>query len=126
MGVYISPETRLKLCELIHNRIKEGNIKLYPTLAKVGLKGPAFYSYLETKTVPSEEATAKIVSLALTLDYKEAMEIIREDLKLLKEFVGLLEGFASVEISLGINQIVSAIIKFPELESKSKKFEVKK
>ena len=109
MAVYLSPEARLKLCELIADRIKRGDLKFYATLSKVGLKGPAFYAYVEGRSVPSEEVVPKIVSLALALDYEEAVQIVREDLKGLTEFVDRILGFASASIS-SVDQILACIL----------------
>jgi len=113
MAVYLSPEARLKLCELIADRIKSGNLKLYATLGKVGLKGPAFYAYVEGRSVPSEEVMPKIVSLALALDYDGTMKILREDLKGLMEFVEALVGFASASVSI-VDQILANIAGLPK------------
>ena len=99
----------MKLCKLIEDRVKRGDLKLYATLGKVGLKGPAFYAYVEGRSVPSEEAVPKIVSLALALDHDEAVRIVREDLKGLTEFVDQLVGFASAGIS-AVDQILSSIL----------------
>ena len=104
----MSPEARLKLCRLIADRIKDRNLKLYATLGKVGLKGPAFYAYVEGRSVPSEEVVPKIVSLALALDRDEVMKTVQEDLKELTEFVDQILGFASASIST-VNQILSII-----------------
>ena len=109
MAVHLSPETRLKLCELIADRIRRGDLKFYATLGKVGLKGPAFYAYVEGRSVPSEEVVPKIVSLALALDYDEAVKIVREDLRGLTEFVDKILGFASARIST-VDQILAAIV----------------
>ena len=116
-AVYLSPEARLKLCKLIADRIKEGDLKIYATLGKVGLKGPAFYAYVEGRSVPSEEAVPKIVSLALALDRDEAVRILREDLKGLTEFVERILGIASASIST-VNQILSSILGPPKRRSR--------
>ena len=113
MAVHLSPEARLKLCELIADRIKRGDLKFYATLGKVGLKGPAFYAYVEGRSVPSEEVVPKIVSLALALDYEEAVQIVREDLKGLTEFVDRILGFASASIST-VDQILAGILGGPK------------
>ena len=109
MAVYLSPEARLKLCKLIADRIKRGDLKFYATLNKVGLKGPAFYAYVEGRSVPSEEVVPKIVSLALALDHDGTVKIVREDLKGLTEFVNQILGFASASIST-VDQILAGII----------------
>ena len=98
MAVYLSPGTRLKLCELIAKRIEEANLKLYATLARAGLKGPAFYAYLQSKSVPSDEVTPRIVSLAVELDREAATKIIREDLEGLSEFVNKVMGLATAGV----------------------------
>lgn len=113
MAVYLSPEARLKLCELIADQIKREDLKLYATLGKVGLKGPAFYAYVGGRSVPSDEVVPKIVSLALALDYGGAMKILREDLKGLMEFVEALVGFASASIST-VDQILADIAGLPK------------
>jgi len=113
MPVYLSPEARLKLCKLIADRIKDEDLKLYATLGKAGLKGPAFYAYVEGRSVPSEEAVPKIVSLALALDRDEAVKIVREDLKGLTEFVDQILGFASASIST-VDQILTGIVGGPK------------
>jgi hypothetical protein len=113
MPVYLSPEARLKLCELIADRIKDGDLKFYATLGKVGLKGPAFYAYVEGRSVPSDEVVPKIVSLALALDRDEAVKIVREDLKGLTEFVDQILGFASASIST-VDQILAGIVGGPK------------
>jgi hypothetical protein len=109
MPVYLSPEARLKLCKLVADRIKSGNLKIYATLGKVGLKGPAFYAYVEGRSVPSEEVVPKIVSLALALDRDRAVRIVQEDLKGLTEFVDRILGFASASIST-VDQILAGIV----------------
>ncbi|MDI6884637.1 MAG: hypothetical protein QMD00_05900 [Hadesarchaea archaeon] len=109
MPAYLSPEARLKLCKLIANQIKQGDLKLYATLGRVGLKGPAFYAYVEGRSVPSEEVVPKIVSLALALDRDEAVKIVREDLKGLTEFVDQILGFASASIS-SVDQILEGLL----------------
>ena len=113
MAVYLSPEARLKLCELIADRMKHEDLKIYATLGKVGLKGPAFYAYVEGRSVPSEEVLPKIVSLALALDRDEAVRIVREDLKGLTEFVDQILGFASTSIST-VDQILAGIVGGPK------------
>lgn len=113
MAVYLSPEARLKLCKLIADRIKSGDLKFYATLGKVRLKGPAFYAYVEGRSVPSEEVVPKIVSLALALDRDEAVKIVREDLKGLAEFVDQILGFASASIST-VDQILAGIVGGPK------------
>ena len=95
MVVYLSPDARLKLCELIAKRIEEANLKLYATLARAGLKGPAFYAYLQSKSVPSDEVTPKIVSLAVELDRDAATKIIQEELEGFSEFVDKVMGLAA-------------------------------
>jgi hypothetical protein len=87
MVPHLSPKARLRLCELIAKRIEVANLKLYGTLSRVGLKGPAFYAYLQQKSVPSDKVTPRIVSLAVELDHDAAMKIIREDLEGFSEFV---------------------------------------
>ena len=113
MAIHLSPEARLKLCELIADRIKRGGLKFYATLGKVGLKGPAFYAYIEGRSVPSQEVVPRIVSLALALDYEEAVRIVREDLKGLTEFVDRILGFASASIS-SVDQILAGILGGPK------------
>lgn len=113
MAVYLSPEARLKLCKLIADRIKQEDLKLYATLGKAGLKGPAFYAYVEDRSVPSEEVVPRIVSLALALDHDKAVKIVQEDLKGLTEFVDQLLGFASASIST-VDQILAGIIGAPK------------
>ena len=108
MPVYLSPEARLKLCKLIADRIKQEDLKFYATLGKVGLKGPAFYAYVEGHSVPSEEVVPKIVSLALALDRDKAVKIVREDLEGLTEFVDYILGIVSASIST-VDQILSGI-----------------
>lgn len=117
MAVYLSPGARLKLCKLIEDRIKRGDLKLYATLGKVGLKGPAFYAYVEGRSIPSEEVVPKIVSLALALDRDEAVKIVREDLKGLTEFVDQILGFASASIST-VDQILEGLIGPPKKRHK--------
>ena len=109
MAAYLSPEARLKLCKLIADRIKRGDLKFYATLNKVGLKGPAFYAYVDRRSVPSEEVVPKIVSLALALDHDEAVKIVREDLKGLTEFVDQILGFVSASITT-VDQILAGIV----------------
>lgn len=109
MAVYLSPETRLKLCKLIADRIREADLKFYATLRRVGLKGPAFYAYIEGRSIPSEDVVPKIVSLALALDYDEAMKIIQVDLRDLMEFIDQLLGFASAGVST-VDHILSSIL----------------
>lgn len=109
MAVYLSPETRLKLCKLIADRIREGDLKFYATLRRVGLKGPAFYAYIEERSIPSEDVVPKIVSLALALDYDEAMKIIQVDLRDLTEFIDQLVGFASAGVST-VDHLLSSIL----------------
>jgi len=113
MPVYLSPEARLKLCKLIADRIKQGDLKFYATLDKVGLKGPAFYAYVERRSVPSEEVVPKIVSLALALDRDEAVKIVRGDLEGLTEFVDQILGIVSASIST-VNQILAGIVESPK------------
>jgi len=98
MVVYLSPDARLKLCGLIAKRIEEANLKLYATLARAGLKGPAFYAYLQSKSVPSDEVTPRIVSLAIELDRDAATEIIREDLEGFSEFVDKIMELATAGV----------------------------
>jgi len=119
MELTLSEKTRAELCKLVYEYITEHNMKLYPALEKAGLKGPAFYSYLEAKTVPSKEATAKIASLAISLDYGKAMKLIYADLNAFKDFVGILESFASVKV-LGVEQIRSTILGIPKEKKKRK------
>ncbi|MDI6903639.1 MAG: hypothetical protein QMC77_07890 [Methanocellales archaeon] len=109
MAVYLSPETRLKLCKLIADRIREADLKFYATLRRVELKGPAFYAYIEGRSIPSEDVVPKIVSLALALDYDEAMKIIQVDLRDLTEFIDQLVGFASAGVST-VDHILSSIL----------------
>ena len=113
MAVYLSPEARLKLCKLIADRIKSGDLKFYATLGKVGLKGPVFYAYVEGRSVPSEDVIPKIVSLALALDRDEAVKIVQEDLKGLTEFVNQILAFASASIST-VDQILAGIVGRPK------------
>lgn len=113
MPVYLSPEARLKLCKLIADRIKQGDLKFYATLDKVGLKGPAFYAYVEGRSVPSEEVVPKIVSLALALDRDDAVKIVRGDLEGLTEFVDQILGIVSASIST-VDQILAGIVESPK------------
>lgn len=119
MPVYLRPETRLKLCKLIADEIKRENLKLYATLGKAGLKGPAFYSYVEGRSIPSEEVMPKIVSLALALDYEEAVKIVQEDLEGLTEFVDQILGFASASIST-VDQILAGIVGQPKKKPRAR------
>ena len=119
MAVYLSPEARLKLCKLIADRIKQEDLKLYATLGKAGLKGPAFYAYVEDRSVPSEEVVPRIVSLALALDHDKAVKIVQEDLKGLTEFVDQLLGFASASIST-VDQILAGILGSPKKKPRAR------
>lgn len=124
MPVYLSPEARLNLCKLIADEIKREDLKLYATLGKVGLKGPAFYAYVEGRSIPSEEVVPRIVSLALALDYDAAMKIVREDLKGFNEFVDQLLGFATASIST-VDEILAGILglrKRTRVKNRSRRF----
>lgn len=99
MVVHLSPEARLELCKLIADRVEETNRKLYPTLAEVGIKGPAFYAYLRDKSVPSEEVTPKLITLAIALDREEALKIIRGELEELNRLVEKVSKIASTTLS---------------------------
>jgi len=109
----LSPEARLKLCKLIADRIKRGDLKFYATLGKVGLKGPAFYAYVEGRSIPSEEVVPKMVSLALALDRDETVKIVQEDLKELTKFVDQILGVASASIWT-VDQILANIAGSPQ------------
>ena len=109
MAVYLSPDARLKLCELIAKRIEGANLKLYATLARAGLKGPVFYAYLQSKSVPSDEVTPRIVSLAVELDRDATIEIIREDLDSLSEFVDKIMGLATAGVQTA-EEILASIL----------------
>ncbi len=98
MTAYLSPEAKLKLCELIAKRIEDANLKLYATLSRVGLKGPAFYAYFQNKSVPSDEVTPRIISLAVELDREAATKIIHEDLEGFSEFVDKVMGLATAGV----------------------------
>lgn len=91
-----------KAFEVVEGKVELGVKVILP-------KGPAFYAYVEGRSVPSEEVIPKIVSLALALDRDEAVKIVREDLKDLTEFVDQILGFASASIST-VDQILSAIL----------------
>lgn len=119
MVVYLSPNARLELCELIAKRIEGANLKLYATLARAGLKGPAFYAYLQSKSVPSDEVTPRIVSLALELDRDAAMKIINEDLESLSEFVDKITGLATAGIQTA-EEILAGILGPPTKKPRRK------
>ena len=109
MPVYLSPEARLRMCRLIADRIKRRNLKLYATLNRVGLKGPAFYAYVEGRSTPSEDVVPRIVRLALTLDYDATVKIIMEDLEGLTKLVDRLMGLTSASIST-VDQILGELL----------------
>lgn len=99
MAVYLSSQAKLKLCKLIADRMRSGNLKIYATLGRVGLKGPAFYAYVEGRSMPSDEIMPRIVTLAIALDRDRAVEIMREDLNRLTGFIDRILGFASASLS---------------------------
>jgi len=119
MAVYLSPDARLKLCELIAKRIEEANLKLYATLARAGLKGPAFYAYLQSKSVPSDEVTPRIVSLAIELDRDAATKIVQEDLAEFGEFVDKIMGVATSGVQTA-EEILASILGSSTKKSKRK------
>jgi len=119
MAVYMSPESRLKLCELIAKRIEEANLKLYATLARAGLKGPAFYAYLQSKSVPSDEVAPRIISLAVELDRDAATKIIREDLEGFSEFVDKIMGLATAGLQTA-DEILAGILGPPAKKPRRK------
>jgi hypothetical protein len=109
MAVYLSPDAKLKLCELIAKRVEEANLKLYATLARAGLKGPAFYAYIQRKSVPSDEVAPRIVSLAVELDRAAATKIIQEDLEGFSEFVDKVMGLATAGVQTA-EEILASIL----------------